>query len=129
MGESKTLKLKHPIQATIHGEGTKEWGELEFPTRFKLKHMRAFPKGFMTAMQKYAEAVEAAKTANEPPPDSPEEMNLTLMDMSPIVAKLTGVPEEAIDELDQDDWEPVSVATMGFFDSLQQETGESSSGE
>lgn len=130
MTETTKVKLKHPIS-----DGKVEWDELEFPTRFKLKHMRAFPKGFMDASQNYAEAMaeEATKAAaeNREPVDLPvpEGLNLTLMDLSPIVAKLTGVSEEAIDELDQDDWETVSTATMDFFASLQQGTGEPSSGE
>ena len=125
MTENNVLKLKHPIS-----DGKTEWDELEWPTRFKLKHMRAFPKGFMKASTDYAAAVKEEQTkaeaANREPKEIPvpEELNLTLWEMAPIVAQLTNVPEEVIGELDEDDWEAVSGAIMGFFDSRQQETGE-----
>ena len=121
MTEAIKIKLTYPIRSA---DGSTEWAELEFPTRFKLKHMRAFPKSFITGMQEFGVASMEAEKAGEPPPDPPESLNLNLWDLAPIIATLCGVDEEAVDELDEDDFEAVSTAVMNFFDSRQQPTGE-----
>lgn len=101
--ELNSVNLKHPILVK-----SKDGGEMEVSTlklaRFKARHLKALPKDFAQkgGILEPSEAV-------------------------PLIAGLTGIPEEAAEEIDFDDLVTILEKIRGFFQKPRR-TGKKSSG-
>ena len=92
MSETKTVKLKYPIEVpTSDGEGIKKIEELTFG-RLKAKHLRSLPDNFME---------KDGKLSGE--------------DLIPIIAALADISKEEVDEIDVIEDLPEVAETLQDF--------------
>ena len=97
----KVIKLEHAIPVPTTEGGTVQCNEITIG-RLKTKHLKLFPKGFA----KMASKGELEPTA-----------------LIPVIAGLSGLPEESVDEIDIDDLFKIVDQISDFLESTQATTG------
>ena len=102
MVDKKTITLKYTIPDGKGGE-TKE---LSFAGRLKTKHLKHIPKKFFDLAEMEDKAKEVLKK---------HEVIELISDMFPLIASLTDMPVESIEEIDIDDLEIVAGAVQDFL--------------
>ncbi|NQS89371.1 phage tail assembly protein [Patescibacteria group bacterium] len=91
MDSKKIIKLKYPIPIPKEGGGTVQVSELSL-SRLKAKHLRVLPKDFME-----------------------NEGGINPVDIIPLLASMTDIPESSADELDMEDLMVIAEELTSFL--------------
>ena len=102
MTDKKTIQLQYAIPDGKGGE-TKE---LSFGGRLKTKHLKHIPRRFFDLAEMGDEAKKEL---------SKYETIELISDMFPLIASLSNMPVESIEELDMTDLESVAEAVQNFL--------------